>query len=676
MSNSNVNRQDVYLEVVSVNFSGWATARVISNSSHIPVAKRGDYVSIHKRHGLEKGEKLYSKVTRNEREGKAKWFAVACERQSLVKWEPWQDGKDSLAITLPSTAPGSAHNGIHLGCWKCGEDVVVSDEIFRIKNTAIWTTTIDASHLIVDTESSFNKFKKCYVRSVKCICGNSLGSYYESRYHDSPENQSFPCFKLTTAWETKTWFGGKPKMATVLLGEKQEVKDCIAKLKISEEWELDQHLQGGGRVDQHTYHLMEQARIAMRATEEAEKRAKEAEERIEEAEERARERISAHQTTEPHVSDRRVVWECHVDGNWIPYPSDLNDLIETQCSKRGTASYNLHGKKYKIDFSEYPTLQINLQTDYERHVRRNPMLVWECDIDGKWIQYPRDICNLLEEHFRGQTKARFKLKNNDFQYEVDFQKGKLQVNLQTKAERDIRRRLPMKTDITPSNELPENWISHGIGDECMVVPISESSTEWNFVEDKLTTDIPSAKLVRVERVENTHLWDYFNFRAKRANSLSGSSNIERVWHGTRTVDPMAICSDQADGFMMQHIRKGMWGRGIYFASNASYSNSFAHISESHSNKNNNSNSRINNQRRLLYAAVNGSQKHRSLILTKLVVGEEIALPPDSSLRVCPDKDDGSGRYDTVTGVVDGSKIYIVYENGRAYPEYLVTYATL
>jgi hypothetical protein len=31
------------------------------------------------------------------------------------------------------------------------------------------------------------------------------------------------------------------------------------------------------------------------------------------------------------------------------------------------------------------------------------------------------------------------------------------------------------------------------------------------------------------------------------------------------------------------------------------------------------------------------------------------------------------RYDSVCGVTGGSRVFIVYENGRAYPEYLVTY---
>ena len=66
-----------------------------------------------------------------------------------------------------------------------------------------------------------------------------------------------------------------------------------------------------------------------------------------------------------------------------------------------------------------------------------------------------------------------------------------------------------------------------------------------------------------------------------------------------------------------------------------------------------------------------------MILANLVCGEETHLDPDPSLRLCPFKGapgTSSGkRYDTVTGTKEGTKVYVVYENGRAYPEYLVTY---
>jgi len=97
---------------------------------------------------------------------------------------------------------------------------------------------------------------------------------------------------------------------------------------------------------------------------------------------------------------------------------------------------------------------------------------------------------------------------------------------------------------------------------------------------------------------------------------------------------------------MQHSRQGRWGRGTYFAADASYSNSYAYRS---------------------------STGRKILILARLSVGDAIQLPSTSSLTMCPDKPDGSGRYDTVTGITEGSKVFVVYENGRTYPEYLVTY---
>jgi Poly(ADP-ribose) polymerase catalytic domain len=108
-----------------------------------------------------------------------------------------------------------------------------------------------------------------------------------------------------------------------------------------------------------------------------------------------------------------------------------------------------------------------------------------------------------------------------------------------------------------------------------------------------------------------------------------------------------ICTDIHDGFMMQRSRPGSWGQGIYFAANASYSNRYAFSDRESSLK--------------------------TLILVRLAVGEEIHLPASSSLRHCPDKPNGTGRYDTVTGTSIGSKLFIVYENGRGY---LITLTTL
>lgn len=46
---------------------------------------------------------------------------------------------------------------------------------------------------------------------------------------------------------------------------------------------------------------------------------------------------------------------------------------------------------------------------------------------------------------------------------------------------------------------------------------------------------------------------------------------EFLWHGTRTTDPDLIIKGE-EGFDIKYSSEGMWGRGIYFARDARYSN--------------------------------------------------------------------------------------------------------
>ena len=55
------------------------------------------------------------------------------------------------------------------------------------------------------------------------------------------------------------------------------------------------------------------------------------------------------------------------------------------------------------------------------------------------------------------------------------------------------------------------------------------------------------------------------------------------------------------------------------------------------------------------------------MLTSLLVGNEVDLEPNSELRFPPTIPGQDRRYDTVSGTTCGSKVYVVYENGRAYP---------
>jgi hypothetical protein len=65
-----------------------------------------------------------------------------------------------------------------------------------------------------------------------------------------------------------------------------------------------------------------------------------------------------------------------------------------------------------------------------------------------------------------------------------------------------------------------------------------------------------------------------------------------------------------------------------------------------------------------------------MIYVRLLVGKEVEMTQNRALK-CPPIDPSSGtkrlKFNTVKGNTGGSDVWIVYENGRAYPLYVVRY---
>ena len=63
-----------------------------------------------------------------------------------------------------------------------------------------------------------------------------------------------------------------------------------------------------------------------------------------------------------------------------------------------------------------------------------------------------------------------------------------------------------------------------------------------------------------------------------------------------------------------------------------------------------------------------------MILARVVIGNCTYSEPDKSLRMPPRDFDHNGVFfDSVRGRTKGNDVYMVYENKKAYPEYLITY---
>jgi len=174
-----------------------------------------------------------------------------------------------------------------------------------------------------------------------------------------------------------------------------------------------------------------------------------------------------------------------------------------------------------------------------------------------------------------------------------------------------------------------------------IIEVVKSSAEWVKIENQIKETIPAAKIIRVQRVQNLSQWEKYCFLKDRISRKIGTDvNELHLFHGSNTNMPSLIYTGD-DGFDMRYSSQGMWGRASYFAKNASYSYNFSYKLP---------------------------DKSLQMFLAVVTVGNNQHIPSDKSIIKPAD------GYDSVSGETNFSVVYMVYENGRAYPEYLITYS--
>ena len=165
--------------------------------------------------------------------------------------------------------------------------------------------------------------------------------------------------------------------------------------------------------------------------------------------------------------------------------------------------------------------------------------------------------------------------------------------------------------------------------------------------------MPNAKIVSIERIQNHDLWRKYSDRAQQIRDEPQNCKEKLLFHGTSDTDPKEIYKGDSS-FDIKFSRQGLWGKGNYFAVNASYSHSYA------------------------YSVHDTGMK--KLLVAFVLTGLSYHSNQDRSLTMPPyrsEQDDLSGRikrrYHSVNGVTGGTTVYITYDNNLAYPAYVITY---
>jgi hypothetical protein len=112
--------------------------------------------------------------------------------------------------------------------------------------------------------------------------------------------------------------------------------------------------------------------------------------------------------------------------------------------------------------------------------------------------------------------------------------------------------------------------------------------------------------------------------------------------------------------------RNFWGKGLYFAEKSSYSHSYTYRPDDTTDAERGP----------------GVGNEREMFLVKLLTGNVVLMDRDESeakrlecagLNVPPVDPATGQKFNTVTGHTAGSQVWVVYENGRAYPDYLIRY---
>jgi len=227
---------------------------------------------------------------------------------------------------------------------------------------------------------------------------------------------------------------------------------------------------------------------------------------------------------------------------------------------------------------------------------------------------------------------------------------------------------PMPTSVAEDASTDGGNATH----EVLVDVPATSEEYWNVLDQLRDTMGQKCYLSKLSRIQNDKIWSYYVFRKYKLATMLGKhindpqmAEMEKtLFHGTSALPPEVIYADNRDvGFMLQYAQQGHWGYGIYFADRSGYSDCYCY--------------RPRNE----YSERDA--RDREMFIVKALIGEDKFMDREengemeracSQLVAPPLKPDGFSQYDSVSGKApDGTKVFVVYENGRAYPEYLVRY---
>uniref|UniRef100_A0A8C9UY58 Poly [ADP-ribose] polymerase n=1 Tax=Scleropages formosus TaxID=113540 RepID=A0A8C9UY58_SCLFO len=195
--------------------------------------------------------------------------------------------------------------------------------------------------------------------------------------------------------------------------------------------------------------------------------------------------------------------------------------------------------------------------------------------------------------------------------------------------------------------IPSHWDPMN-NSETKQIELKTDSNEFQEVKDLFRATSSDFTVKKIERIQNSSLWQNYQIKKRQTDEKNSHSNNERrLFHGT-SVD--TIQKINAHGFNRSFHGKNadVYGNGTYFAVDAKYSAQGTYSSMD-----------------------DKGQKY--MYLARVIVGNYTR--GQKGLREPPPKDptNPTDLYDSVVDKKDNPSMFVVFHDVQAYPEYLITF---
>ncbi|XP_035521379.1 protein mono-ADP-ribosyltransferase PARP12 [Morone saxatilis] len=238
-----------------------------------------------------------------------------------------------------------------------------------------------------------------------------------------------------------------------------------------------------------------------------------------------------------------------------------------------------------------------------------------------------------------------------------------QENVKYKTKREVRRRplfvsandvevklkspLSHTSSSSTATSFPPYWDKTALPDVgYKLIPLSKSATEYSRIEMLFKRTMPLSKIHNIQRIQNPALWEVFQWQNEQMKKRNDGKpvNQQYLFHGTDESLIEAICEQNFD-WRMCGSHGTAYGKGSYFAKDASYSNRYASIKKS---------------------------LNKIMFVALVLVGEY--TKGSSSYVRPPQKRNSKTLYDSCVDRESDPSIYVVFEKQQIYPEYLINYS--